>query len=73
MHSKKSKRMVSLTPEEIQQLTEQVMKVNFRGKPSELKNQMISFINGECKNKKQGTSKVSLEDIFLDEYEEELL
>lgn len=75
VYSKKSKRMVNLSQEEIQQISEQVAKVKFRGKPSELKNQMITFVKGETtntRNIKQETARVSLQDIFLEEDEEEL-
>lgn len=75
LYSKKSRRMVNLSQEEIQQMTGQVMKVKFRGRPSDLKSDMISFINGEETNFKNSIEEnvtVSLEDIFLDEDEEEL-
>lgn len=75
IYSKKSRRMVKLSQEEIQQLTQQVMKVELKGEPTELKKQMIAFVNGYAENIKkpsEESNEVSLEDIFLDEDEEEL-
>ena len=73
IYSKKSRRMINLSQQEMQQMTGQVMNVQLRGRPSELKSQMLSFINGETEqNKSQNNSVVFLEDIFLDEEEEEL-
>ena len=72
VYSKKTKRLVNLSQEEIQQITGQVMNVNFRGRPSELKNNMIAFVKGECKEPIQTKTIILLEDIFLDEEEEEL-
>ena len=75
IYSKKSRRMVKLTQEEIQQMTQQVMKVELRGRPTDLKKKMISFVNSEEENSINsinGNSTVSLEDIFFDEDEEEL-
>ena len=75
VYSKKSKRMVNLSKEEMKQISGQVMDVKFRGRPSDLKSDMISFINGEETNSKNSIEEkttVSLEDIFLDEDEEEL-
>jgi len=75
VYSKKSRKMVNLSQEELQQITGRVMNVKFRGRESELRSKMISFVNGKTtntKNMKKETSRVSLEDIFLDEDEEEL-
>lgn len=69
VYSKKSRRMVNLSQEEIQQITGQVMNVKFRGRPSELKNSMMSYVNGDCKNPTHAKTNTSLEDIFLDEEE----
>ena len=66
-YSKKSKRMVKLSREEIQQITRQAMNVKFRGRPSELKDNMISFVNGECNERVQAKTVTSLEDIFWEE------
>lgn len=75
VYSKKSKRMINLSQEELQQITGQVMNIKFRGRPSGLKNQMISFVKGENINTNINNSigtilKVSLEEIFCDEGEE---
>ena len=75
IYSKKAKKMVNLSQEEMHQMTQQVMNVQLRGRPSELKNQMMSFVKGEgtnIENANVENDKVSLEDIFLDEDEEEL-
>ena len=75
IYSKKSKRMVRLNQEEIQQLTRQVMNIELKGQPTELKQQLIDFVNGKKENaesEKEDREKISLEDIFLDEDEEEL-
>lgn len=72
IYSKKSRRMVNLNQEEIQQITQQVMNIQLRGRPSELKDKMISFVKGESTNiekPKEEEHKVSLEDIFFDEEE----
>ena len=44
-YSKKSKRMVNLSREEMQQMAGQNMDIKLRGRPSELKNRMIEFRN----------------------------
>ena len=75
IYSKKSKRMVRLNQEEIQQLTRQVMNIELKGQPTELKQQLIDFVNGKKENaesEKEDRENISLEDIFLDEDEEEL-
>lgn len=75
VYSKKTRRMVNLSQAEIQQMTGQVMNIKFKGRPSDLKNDMISFINSEETNSKNSIKDnitISLEDIFLDEDEEEL-
>lgn len=72
IYSKKSRRMVNLNQEEMQQITQQVMNIQLRGRPSELKDKMISFVKGENTNiinPREENDKVSLEDIFLDEEE----
>lgn len=75
VYSKKSKRMVSLSQEEIQQMSAQDMKVQLRGRQSSLQDKMIRFINGQDENtisNKEDGSNISLEDIFFDEDEVEL-
>lgn len=73
IYSKKSKRMIKLTQEEIQQMTQQVMNVELRGRSSELRKNMMSFVSGENEIPiKNVTQSISLEDIFVDEDEEEL-
>ena len=69
VYSKKSRRMVNLSQEEIQQIKGQVMNVKFRWRPSELKNSMMSYVNGDRKNPTHAKTNTSLEDIFLDEEE----
>ena len=73
IYSKKSRRMVNLSQEEIQQMTGQVMNVQLRGRPSELKNEMIEFVTGnkEVEGKTERVT-TTLDDIFIDENEEEL-
>jgi len=69
IYSKKSRRMVNFTQEEIKQMTRQVMNVGFGGRKSEIKKEMISFINGDgldYKESKQEISKTSIDDIFLE-------
>lgn len=75
VYSKKSKRMVKLNREEMKQMARQDMKIELRGRASELKDKMIAFVKGEdvnTKNPKPEKVEISLEDIFLDEDEEEL-
>lgn len=75
IYSKKSRKMVKLTQEEIQQMTQQVMNVELRGRPTDLKKKMMSFVNSDEENdinSINGNSNVTLEDIFYDEDEEEL-
>lgn len=75
IYSKKSKRMVKLSQEEIQQMRGQDMKVQLRGRQSILQDKMIRFINGQDEktiSEKEEESNISLEDIFLDEDEVEL-
>lgn len=72
IYSKKSRRMVNFSQEEMQQITQQVMNVQLIGRTSELRNQMISFVKGDgtnIKNQVEKNNKVSLEDIFFDEEE----
>lgn len=73
IYSKKARKMVGLSQEEMHQMTQQVMNVQLGGRTSELKSKMISFVKGDGTNieKPKGEEhKVSLEDIFLDEEEE---
>lgn len=73
VYSKKSKRMIKLTQEEIKQMTNQVMNVELRGRASDIKDNMKSFINGAREANLNSDSKaVSLEEIFLEDDEEEL-
>lgn len=75
VYSKKSKRMVKLTQEEIKQMTGQVMNVELKGAPLKMKDNMVSYIRGDGEKSESVDQKsqiVSMEDIFLDEDEEEL-
>ena len=75
VYSKKSRRMVELSQEEILQIMQKDMEVKLRGRPSKLKDKMIAFVKGEgikTKNLKQKNDEVLLEDIFVDIDEEEL-
>jgi len=47
VYSKKSRRMVNLTQEEIQQMNQKEMKIELRGRSSKLREQMISYAKGE--------------------------
>lgn len=74
-YSKKSRRMVKLSKEEIRQMAQRDMKVTLRGRPSELKMKMTSFLRNAQKSPITLTGKsdtISIEDIFLDDDEEEL-
>ena len=46
--------MVNLNQEEMQQITQQVMNIQLRGRPSELKDKMMSFVKGEGTNIENG-------------------
>lgn len=75
IYSKKSRRMVKLNKEEIQELTGQVMNVELKGKSTELKKHMRAFVSGHVEKSDEHREEcevISLEDIFLDEDEEEL-
>ena len=75
IYSKKSKRMINLSQQEMQQMTSQVMNVQLRGRPSQLKNELMSFVKGKnanSENLSKSNAMISLEDIFLEEDEEEL-
>ncbi len=70
VYSKRSRRMVNLSQEQVQQMTKQARDIKLRGRSSELKNQMISFVKGNGENiqsLRQEETTVSLDDIFLDE------
>ena len=70
VYSKKSRRIVNLSQEQVQQITQQEKDIKLRGHSSNLKNQMIAFIKGTDRNLqhlgKEDTT-VSLDDIFVDE------
>jgi len=68
-YSKKSRRMVKLTLGEIQQMRQKKMDIQFRGRPSSIKDKMIEFLNSDVEVREGETS---VEDIFFDEEEEEL-
>jgi len=75
IYSKKSKCMVRLSKEEIQQLTSQVMNVDIKGEQTELKKNMIAFVNGDnnyIEEQIENTEKICIEDFFLEDDEEEL-
>lgn len=75
VYSKKSKKMIKLTQEEIKQMTGQIMNIGVKERQSKLKDNMISFIKGGEQadtNTINPNNVVSLEDIFLEEDEEEL-
>lgn len=72
VYSKRSRRMINLSQEEIQQMTEQVMNVQLRGRPSQLKDELLAFVKGENSNSEnlpKPKAMISLEEIFLDEEE----
>jgi hypothetical protein len=76
IYSKSSKRMVKLSREEIAKLTGQVMNVELKGEKTEIKQQMMDFVNGEKQNSTNSLEEnntISLEDIFLDEDDEQEL
>jgi len=67
--------MVRLSKEEIQQLTSQVMNVDIKGEQTELKKNMIAFVNGDnnyIEEQIENTEKICIEDFFLEDDEEEL-
>lgn len=75
VYSKKSKRMIKLTQEEIKQMMEQAINIETRGIKSDIKDNMISFINGDIMeniNLDNKNSGVSLEDIFVEDEENEI-
>lgn len=65
-YSKKSRKMVKLSQEEIAALKQKAMKIELRGRNSELKDKMKMYINssGETVNDKKTT--ISLDDIFYE-------
>jgi hypothetical protein len=68
--------MVKLSREEIAKLTGQVMNVELKGEKTEIKQQMMDFVNGEKQNSTNSLEEnntISLEDIFLDEDDEQEL
>ena len=70
VYSKRSRRMVNLTQEQVQKITQQANDIKLRGRSSELKNKMIEFINGDGENIQslgQEETTVSIDDILLDE------
>lgn len=74
IYSKKSRRMIELTKEEIQQMTKQVMSVETKGNPTELEEEMMSFVNDKQNNLNcvKSNKSITLEDIFFEEDEKEL-
>lgn len=70
IYSKRSKKMIKMTREEIQQMTQKVMNVQVQGRESELKDNMMLFVTGNKANAENQESKgISLEEIFMDEEE----
>ena len=70
VYSKRSRRMVNLTQEQVKQITQQAKNIELRGRSSELKEQMKAFIKGNGENIQilgQEENTISLDDIFLDE------
>lgn len=69
VYSKKTKRMVKVTPEDIKQMKQTSMDIGLRARHSQLKQNMISFINSAQESaeiKEEQTSSISVEDIFLE-------
>ena len=72
VYSKKSKRMVTVTPEDIKRMKQEPMNLNLRAVYSPLKQSMLSYINSEERKADSGEEKastISVEDIFLDDEE----
>lgn len=70
VYSKRSRRMVNLTQEQVKQITRQAKNIKLRGRSSELKEQMIAFIKGnekDIKPKEEKCTQTTLEDIFYEE------
>ena len=72
IYSRKSRKMIKLTPEEIQQMTQSIMKVELKGRPTDIKKKMMNFV---CDKKEKNSAiqpksdTLTLEDIFWDEEE----
>ncbi len=75
IYSRKSRKMIRLTPEEIQQMTQSIMKVELKGRPTDIKKKMMNFV---CDKKERNSDiqpesdTLTLEDIFWNEEGEEL-
>ena len=70
VYSKRSRRMVNLTQEQVKQITQQAKNIELRGRLSELKEQMIAFVKGDEKDikpKEEKCTQTTLEDIFYEE------
>ena len=71
VYSKKSRRMVKLTLEEIQKLRQSDVKIQLRGYASVARRNLIKFINSKGEQSEEKvTPPVSLEDIFIEDGEE---
>lgn len=71
VYSKKSRRMVKLTIEEIQKLRQSDVDIQLIGYPTEARGNFIRFINTKMEqNVERVEPPVSLEDIFIEEGEE---
>lgn len=66
VYSKKARKMVKLSQEEIAALKQKTMKIELTGRNSELKDKMISFINSSERSSSNENPTVSLDDIFLE-------
>ena len=69
IYSKKSKKMIKLTREDLQQMKKTPKKVEIIGKSTELKQHMTRYINDdttEPSNKENEPKDISIDDIFLE-------
>ena len=73
VYSKKTKRMVKVTPEDIKQMKQTSMDIGLRARSSPLKENMLSYINSSEQEKvdigEEKISSISVEDIFLEDEE----
>lgn len=71
VYSKKSRRMVKLTLEEIQKLKQSDVKIKLRGFATEARVNLIKFINSKGEQSEENVNPpLSLEDIFIGDEEE---
>lgn len=75
IYSKRSRRMVKLSQNEVQHMTGELMNIQLRGRPSEFRNKIMSLVRGEHASDDNLTEEytgISCDEIFIEEDEEEL-